>query len=34
MFVDGQVIKHGESKAGLKTPDPGFTGVNTTKEAI
>lgn len=30
----GQVIKHGESKAELKTSDLGFTGVNTSKEAV
>lgn len=34
VLMDGQVIKHGESKAELKTSDPGFTGVNTSKEAV
>lgn len=32
--MDEQVIKQGESKAELKPPDPGFTGVNTSKEAV
>lgn len=34
VLMDGQVIKHGKSKAELKTFDPGFTGVNTSKEAV
>lgn len=32
--MDGQVIKHGKSKPELKTSDPGFTGVNPSKEAV
>lgn len=32
--MDGQVIKHGESKAELETCDPGFTGVNTSKVVV